>query len=71
MSKKKNPWTHKYCDELIKEFKDNTSYFDFSMTLNDMYAMLRDRMHFGEAESIVIMASLIKAGAKFMDDSWD
>ena len=40
-------------------------YFNEQMTFDQMYNMLRFRMEFGEAETKVIMASLIKNGAMF------
>lgn len=60
----KNRLTKKECDAIIKNHKDNTAYFDGGMTYDRMYDMLRWRMGFGNAESLVIIASLIKAGAK-------
>ena len=67
----KNRWTKKYCDYIIKTQKDNTAFFGNTlsgepMKLDDMYDMLRYRMGFGIAETEVIIASLIKAGAKFI-----
>lgn len=68
----KNHWTQKECDMIIKKYKDNTAFFGTNtlsgepLTFNSMYEMLRLRMHFGEAESMVIMASLIKCGARFI-----
>lgn len=65
----KNRYTKKECDIIIKNNKDNTAYFGNTlsghpMTFDDMYNMLRWRMGFGNAETMVIIASLIKAGAK-------
>lgn len=65
----KNYWTKKECDEIIKQHKDNTAYFGNDgdgkpMEFHRMYNMLRYQMHFGEAETLVIIASLIKAGGK-------
>ena len=70
----KNFWTHKICDAIIAENKDNTAYFGNTidgkpMKFYDMYNMLRYRMCFGEAETKVIIASLIKCGAKFIDEN--
>ncbi len=68
----KNFWTHKMCDTIIAENKDKTAYFGNNtmdgnpMKFHDMYEMLRYRMHFGDAETKVIIASLIKCGAKFI-----
>ena len=61
----RNYWTKKRCDSIIEENKDNTAYFDGGMTFWQMHDMLRFRMGFGKAETMVIIASLIKAGAKF------
>ena len=58
-------WGLEYCDKTIEENKDNTMYFNEQMTFDEMYNMLRLRMEFGEAETKVIIASLIKSGAKF------
>ena len=58
-------WTLEQCDNLIAENKDNTQYFNEQMTFDQMYNMLRLHYEFGEAETKVIMASLIKNGAKF------
>ena len=51
--------------ESIQAYKDSTCYFDGSMTQEEMYEMLRYRMRFGEAETRVIIASLVISGAKF------
>ncbi len=58
-------WSEKQCNEIIEEYKDNTMYFNEQMTFEQMYNMLRLQMEFGEAETKVIMASLMKVGAKF------
>ncbi|MGN1342055.1 MAG: hypothetical protein ACI4VL_02345 [Bacilli bacterium] len=58
-------WTLEQCDKIIEENKDNTMYYNEQMTFDEMYNMLRINMEFGEAETKVIMASLIKNGAKF------
>lgn len=62
----KNHWTKKECDEIINQFKDDTSYFGGydGITFEEMYNMLRYQMRFGEAETMVIIASLIKVGGK-------
>lgn len=70
----KNHWTHKECDTIIAMYKDNTAWFgnneilgeNVPMTFESMYEMLRFRMGFGEAETNVILASLIKCGAKIV-----
>lgn len=58
-------YTKKDAKESIEAYKDMTSFFDESMTQEDMYNMLRHRMRFGEAETITIIAALVLAGAKF------
>lgn len=58
-------WTLEQCDNLIAEYKDDTQYFNEQMTFDQMYNMLRLHYEFGEAETKVIMACLIKNGAKF------
>lgn len=52
-------------NRVIEENKNNTSYFSEDVTQEGMYDMLRFSMRFGQAETMVIIASLIKAGAKF------
>ena len=63
--KRKNRWSHNDCDRIIRENKDNTAWFDQSCSMDDMWEMLRYRMNFGEAETAIIIASLIKTGAHF------
>lgn len=63
--KAKNRWTYADCDRIIKENKDMTAWFDKSCSMDDMWNMLRYRMQFGEAETSVILAALIKSGAHF------
>lgn len=58
-------WTLEQCDNLIVKYKDDTQYFNEQITFDQMYNMLRLHYEFGEAETKVIMASLIKNGAKF------
>lgn len=58
-------WSLEQCNKIIAENKDNTQYFNEQMTFEQMYNMLRLQMEFGEAETKVIMASLIKNGANF------
>ena len=58
-------YTKKKAKESIEAYKDMTSFFDGSMTQEDMYNMLRYRMRFGEVETITIIAALVLAGAKF------
>lgn len=58
-------WSLEQCNKIIEEYKDNTMYFNEQMTFEQMYNMLRLQMEFGEAETKVIMACLMKNGAKF------
>lgn len=60
-----NHWSLEQCNSIIEEYKNDTMYFNEQMTFDQMYNMLRFRMEFGEAEAKVIIASLIKNGAKF------
>lgn len=56
--------TNEEAKRIINEFKDDTFYFDRSLRYKDIYNMFR-RDGFGEAETNVILAALILAGAKF------
>lgn len=60
--------TKKLAKAVIEHNKNNTAYFDNSMTRDEMFDMLRYRMRFGQAETEVIIASLIIAGAKFKEN---
>ena len=53
---------------VIKHYGKKTAYFDKTLKYSDMYLMLRDRYNFGVAETEVIMAALILAGAKFKEE---
>ncbi len=57
--------TRKQALEVIQKNKDNTAWFDKSLTREDMYNMLRYRMQFGQAETEVLLAALKLAGADF------
>ena len=63
--KTNNKWSCLECLNIIRENRDNTAWFNYEMSMDDMWGMLRYRMGFGEAETAVIIASLIRAGAKF------
>ena len=43
----------------------HTNYFSGELKFVDMFDMLRYRMDFGEAETELILAALVNAGAKF------
>lgn len=60
-----NRWTCVDCLRIIKENKDETAWFNYELSMDYMWEMLRQRMGFGEAETAVIIAALIRAGAKF------
>ncbi len=60
-------YTKKAARENIEVYKERTAFFDGSISQLDMYEMLRYRMAFGEAESRVIIAALIIAGARFQN----
>lgn len=67
----KNHWTKKECDMFIDYYKDKTAYFGNTlsgepMRFNEIYDMLRYRMRFGEAETMIIIACIIKCGGKIV-----
>ena len=62
-------YTKKAAAETIEAYAEMTSYFDNSMTQNEIYDMLRYRMRFGEAETRTIIAALVLAGAKFKPEN--
>ena len=58
-------WSLEQCNNIIEEYKYDTCYFNEEMTFDEVYDMFRFRFEFGEAETKVIMACLMKNGAKF------
>ena len=56
-------YTKVYAKELLNFWKDDTAYFDGSMTADEFEDMLRYRMRFGNAEAITITMALVLAGA--------
>lgn len=58
-------YTKKAARETVEAYANMTSWFDESMTQEDMFYLLRYRMRFGESETRVIIAALVMAGAKF------
>lgn len=58
-------WSLEQCDKIIEAYKDDTQYFNEQMTFDEVYNMFRLYYEFGQAETMVIMACLIKNGAKF------
>lgn len=59
--------TKKLAKEALSLNKDNTAYFDGSITMGQFENMLRYEMKFGQAEAIVITMALVLAGAKFAE----
>ena len=59
--------TRKAAREIIRHEAEqsNTNYFSGELKFADMRDMLRYRMGFGEAETKLILASLVNADAKF------
>ena len=55
----------KQAKEVFERYKDETNYFNNTIKMRDMYEMFRYRYNFGEAETKVILASLVMNGAKF------
>lgn len=55
----------KEAKKAIVEYAGKTAYFDNTLTESEMYEMFKYRFNFGEAETQVIIASLILTGAKF------
>lgn len=60
--------TKTYAKEILNLWKDSTNYFNGSMTEGQFESMLRYRFNFGQAETIVILAALVMAGAKFANN---
>ncbi len=54
---------------IIKRYLKQTGYADGSITVSDMYEMLRDRMGFGNPEAQCIIAALTLAGAQWKPSS--
>ena len=57
--------TKAYAKEILNIWKDETNYFNGTLTEGEFESMLRYRFGFGQAESIVILTALVLAGAKF------
>lgn len=60
---------HSNAKAIISKFLPQTGYADGSITVSDMYEMLRDRMQFGNAEAQTIIAALTLAGAQWKPSS--
>ena len=61
-------YTKSKAREVIESYKDLTGYFDGKISVWSMNQMLRYRMGFGDAETRVIIAALVLAGAKFSEE---
>lgn len=59
-------YTKTFAREILDAWKNETSYFDGSMSEGQFESMLCCR-GFGQAEAITIAMALILAGAKFAD----
>lgn len=56
--------TKKTAKEILDKYKNQTFYFNGEIELENLKEMFR-YMNFGEAETNVILASLVLAGCKF------
>ena len=57
--------TKAFAKEILNLWKDETNYFNGTLTEGQFESMLRCRFGFGQAEAIVILSALVLAGAKF------
>ncbi len=57
--------TKAYAKEVLDLWKNETNYFNGTLTEGEFESMLRYRFGFGQAEAITILMALILAGAKF------
>lgn len=57
--------TKTYAKEILNLWKDETNYFNGTLTEGQFESMLRHRFGFGQAEATVILCALVMAGAKF------
>ena len=57
--------TKTYAKHILDLWKDETNYFNGTMTEGQFESMLRYRFGFEQAEAIVILSALVMAGAKF------
>lgn len=60
-------YTKKFAKEILDLWKDQTNYFDGTLTSAEFESLLRFCFNFGQAEAITITMALILAGAKFAD----
>ena len=61
------PVTKRAAKDILNLWKNETNYFNGTLTSAEFESMLQYRMGFGLAESITITMALILAGAKFAD----
>lgn len=57
--------TKTYAKEILNLWKDQTNYFNSTLTEEQFENMLIYQMRFGQAEAATILAALVLAGAKF------
>ena len=57
--------TKAYAKEVLDLWKNETNYFNETLTEGQFESMLRYQFNFGQAEAITITMALILAGAKF------
>lgn len=57
--------TKTYAKQLLDLWKDETNYFNGTLTEDQFENMLIYQMRFGKAEAAVILSALVMAGAKF------
>jgi hypothetical protein len=60
-------YTKRYAKDVLDIWKDQTNYFNGSMTVSEFENMLLYRFGFGQAEAFTISMALILAGAQFAD----
>lgn len=60
--------TKTYAKEILNLWKDETNYFNGTLTEGQFESMLRYRFGFGQAETTVILCALVMAGAKFANN---
>ncbi len=60
--------TKAFAKEVLNLWKDETNYFNGTLTEGQFESMLRHRFGFGQAETIVITMALVMAGAKFANN---
>lgn len=63
--------TKEWAKEILKSMSKETAYFSEVIEFKSMENMLRNEMHFGFVETEVILAALVKAGAKFKIEKGD